>query len=739
MAHRTLFSTLFRLAHGYGKIRLHKCADLYPNAAANTVISSPHAHFLQLYTHFLHTYATDHAAQVYAARIPSVREEAARNYRHCIELDAAQQSITDAVLTGLLPHTDSESNRARGAWIHLTPAIHGDVVRLHERLGWAKAHEWEDKARAIFELVRTAVEQPERLPAACASFSALPYATGFQSGTLSPIFNALQPNLYLVVNRKTLAVINYFAGTSHSQQLRDYPAANAAGLELVDWVREAGGTPHIPPLRATDRFDLFCHWLVTVQQYEFHTSRCWQIRPGGDGQWDAWRNGGFVALGYDEFGDLSGLSRADFNERRAELLAQHPEWTGRDLNLLWTFARQLQEGDRLVAHDGAGEVLGIGTVSGFYYFVPDVPLGHCRPVVWIDLQRRRLDLDLGPRAFSALDAEIFDRLAHTPIAPERRAPAVVALPTSASDAPAVDMAAPLAVRERPPAYGDIPRDFVPPYSLAECAEATGFGLEQLSAWRDSIERKGQVIFYGPPGTGKSYIASHLARHLVGGGDGFLESVQFHSAYAYEDFVQGIRPVTEGAGTLTYRLVPGRFLQFCAAAAQRRGRCVLIIDEINRADPARVFGEVMHLLEYRGQAAALAAGGELSIPANLRIIGTMNTADRSIALVDVALRRRFAFLALYPDYALLRSFHVRAQSGFAVEGLITVLQRVNQQIGDPHHAVGITAFLRADLRATIAAIWRTEIEPYLEETFYDRLQIVESFRWQSVQAAIEEGK
>jgi 5-methylcytosine-specific restriction protein B len=183
----------------------------------------------------------------------------------------------------------------------------------------------------------------------------------------------------------------------------------------------------------------------------------------------------------------------------------------------------------------------------------------------------------------------------------------------------------------------------------------------VARWVRAVERKGQAIFYGPPGTGKTFIAEHLARHLVGGGDGFWELVQFHPAYAYEDFVQGIRPQSGADGALTYPLVPGRFLDFCARASRRRDRCVLILDEINRANLARVFGELMYLLEYRDRAIALAGAGVLRIPGQPRLLGTMNTADRSIALVDHALRRRFAFIALSPDYDILRRYH--APSGF----------------------------------------------------------------------------
>ncbi len=275
----------------------------------------------------------------------------------------------------------------------------------------------------------------------------------------------------------------------------------------------------------------------------------------------------------------------------------------------------------------------------------------------------------------------------------------------------------------------------PFYPLPQLAADTGFDEAELERWVRAIERKGQAILYGPPGTGKTFMAEKLAAHLVGGGDGLWELVQFHPAYAYEDFIQGIRPQSEG-DHLSYPVVPGRFLEFCQKAGQRQGRCVLIIDEINRANLSRVLGELMYLLEYRAQKIPLAGGGEpFQIPANVRLIGTMNTADRSIALVDHALRRRFAFLALYPNYELLRRYHRREQTGFPVEGLIDTLTGLNRQIGDRHYEVGVTFFLHKNLAEQIEDIWRMEIEPYLEEYFFDRPESVESFRWGKVKSRI----
>ncbi len=274
----------------------------------------------------------------------------------------------------------------------------------------------------------------------------------------------------------------------------------------------------------------------------------------------------------------------------------------------------------------------------------------------------------------------------------------------------------------------------PAYSLDDCAQETGLDTNDISRWVRAIHRKGQAIFYGPPGTGKTFVAGKVAQHLVSESDGLLELVQFHPAYAYEDFMQGIRPLTQTAGQLTYQLVPGRFLQFCEQAQQRSGTCVLIIDEINRANLASVFGELMYLLEYRDASIPLAGGGIFHIPANVRILGTMNTADRSIALVDHALRRRFAFVHLGPNTAVLRHYHTR--TSFNPDPLITILDRLNRTIDDPHYFVGHSYFLHPDLPTQLPDIWQMEIEPYLEEYFFDQPNQVDTFRWAKIRKSLE---
>lgn len=272
-------------------------------------------------------------------------------------------------------------------------------------------------------------------------------------------------------------------------------------------------------------------------------------------------------------------------------------------------------------------------------------------------------------------------------------------------------------------------------SLDQLAAETHFEPATLQRWLRAIERKKQAILYGPPGTGKTFLAKHLAKYLTAGGEGLVEMVQFHPAYAYEDFIQGLRPQLDDAGRLRYQMIPGRFLTFCQRAKERGQPCVLIIDEINRANLSSVFGELMYLLEYRRQTVKLATTGEeFTIPDEVRLIGTMNTADRSIALVDHALRRRFAFISLQPNFEVLRRYH-HTTTDFNLAGLINLLTRLNRTINDPHYEVGITFFLVDHLVDHIADIWHMEIEPYLEELFFNQPQKVNQFRWDQIKGEV----
>jgi len=277
------------------------------------------------------------------------------------------------------------------------------------------------------------------------------------------------------------------------------------------------------------------------------------------------------------------------------------------------------------------------------------------------------------------------------------------------------------------------KEFNRVYSIEKISEITGFQTSEINCWIRTINRKQQAIIQGPPGTGKTFLAKKLAQHLIASGDGFSDIIQFHPAYSYEDFIQGIRPQSQD-GELTYPIVPGRFLEFCQKAEACEDTCILIIDEINRANLSQVFGELMYLLDDRQDTKrfiTLASGQKFRIPTNVRIIGTMNTADRSIALVDQALRRRFAFIPLYPNYELLQNYHKREETGFPVDKLTSILEDVNRAINNKHYELGISFFLTKTLAEDIQDIWEMEIEPYLEEYFFDNLEKMDGFIWDKI--------
>ncbi|MCZ2115269.1 MAG: DUF2461 family protein [Anaerolineae bacterium] len=278
-----------------------------------------------------------------------------------------------------------------------------------------------------------------------------------------------------------------------------------------------------------------------------------------------------------------------------------------------------------------------------------------------------------------------------------------------------------------------------PYTFDDFLASTILTHERASELLDMLHDKGQAIFYGPPGTGKTYVARHLGRLLTGLADPpdeRLTVVQFHPAYSYEEFMEGIRveskPDGDGRSAIHYPVKEGMFVRFCRRAAQLGDKpCVFIIDEINRGNIARIFGELMYLLEYRDDGAPLAYSGKpFRIPRNVYVIGTMNTADRSIALVDFALRRRFHFARFTADPDLFEHWLDRNPDSARVPWLGALYHRLTDEaIEDEAYRIGPSVFMRTGLdEAGVRRVWQWNVMPYLREYYFDNLRNAERWAW-----------
>jgi hypothetical protein len=242
---------------------------------------------------------------------------------------------------------------------------------------------------------------------------------------------------------------------------------------------------------------------------------------------------------------------------------------------------------------------------------------------------------------------------------------------------------------------------------------------------DLLNEKRQAIFYGPPGTGKTFVAQAIGEHVrAAGGDWRL--VQFHPAYTYEDFFEGYRPSkSEDDAALHFDLRRGPLRLIAeAAAADPANPYLLVIDEINRGNIAKIFGELYFLLEYRDRPIRLqySPEQEFKLPENLYVLGTMNTADRSIALIDSALRRRFYFFPFLPREwpvrdvlsAWLKEKGFNEESARLLEALNGALQ---EALPNDEFAFGPSYFMPAQGPPDLDGIWRYAIHPLLEERFY----------------------
>ena len=460
-----------------------------------------------------------------------------------------------------------------------------------------------------------------------------------------------------------------------------------------------------PELSAVDPLDFISLLYSWSPPPGSRTPKYWKIAPGPKGSlWDECLAGGYIAVGWDDIGDLSLFAtQDDFKEAFAAAYTDAYNGSKSAItqkgNELWRMM-EIAEGDRIIANRGTSEILGVGIVasSGYQWRPERAEYKHTINVDW--------DTSLG-RALS----EPVKRWATTTIV---KIPATVA--------------------------SDLLNPNQPPQPDPADPAPSPDDEDRFTAWKRLLDRKGQVIFYGPPGTGKTYAAKGFARWLLQDGSvtdasDRLTEVTFHASYAYEDFIEGFRP-RPGESELKLELRDGIMKRVAKDAAKHPDvGYVIIIDEINRADVPRVFGELMTVVESsrRGQSVTLPTSGEsLTIPPNVTIIGTMNTADQSIRTLDAALRRRFGFIELMPDTELLADVTV---DDLPLDQFLENLNaRITQRVGRERQ-IGHSYFLDQgrpiETAETFAEIVRTDIVPLLQEVVYDDYGQLQEFLGTSI--------
>ncbi len=444
----------------------------------------------------------------------------------------------------------------------------------------------------------------------------------------------------------------------------------------------------------------------------------WRVETSEDGRtptfWPGMRDGHYVAIGWPELGDLAPIfAMSDPRSQIKNLLAEHyaNEPQAKSLAEIARFVKDMDSGDLVAAANGS-TVLGVGRVepNSDYRYEPTDNFPHRRTVSWLDTESWSMPEQ---EALKSTFREL--RILQNLLAIERRA-------ASGTVGPQLKVTRPAASK--------------PASITAQRLEGIPGRIQEV------LDRKAQVILYGPPGTGKTYWADKAARDLAAYRehgepfamltettrptvDEFVRTCTFHPAYGYEDFLEGYRPQSTN-GQLIFTIRDGVFKRLCDDASRKpRSNFYLIIDEINRGDIPRIFGELLTVLEKskRGKTVQLAVSGTpFRVPPNVFIIGTMNTADRSIALLDKALRRRFGFIECMPDVAVLNTASLE---GLPLGPWLECINRsVRQKVGRDARNLQIGHSYLLDGEHPIAEfsrfvqVLRDEIIPLLEDYCYE---------------------
>lgn len=523
-------------------------------------------------------------------------------------------------------------------------------------------------------------------------------------------------------------------------------------------------------------------------------------------EWEKIYQDGAIWLGWDFLGDLESYGTRGDVEKAISKHQNDDKRPRNDSKILWDFYKQVKPGDIVYAKAGVNHIVGKGVVTGEYYYDNHVSeYKHRHKVNWTDkgswelrekiAQKKLTNFNKQPDKIVYMDQLINGEKFHEkdPLINEFKIwlsqqvqsngellndKTIAQKISSLKDIEATfhtdifgetDTEALKNIKEtvlndesynRYKGVSSSSIDYYiryvesrptveerPPYTRDDFLSEVFIDEDGLSKLQSLLQNKKNLILKGAPGVGKTFIADRLAYVMMGEkDDSRVQMIQFHQSYSYEDFIEGYRPKADGDG---FELKQGPVVKFARKAAHDPERdYFIIIDEINRGNISKIFGELMMLIETdkRGKSVNLLYSSEkFSVPANLYLIGMMNTADRSLALLDYALRRRFSFYEISPSFEN-KAFLAYLEKINAPQSMIRVIETVKElnhfiteelgkgfQIG---HSYFVGDAFEVDADTRIVEVVEYEVIPQLFEYWFDDEEKAESWAKKLRQAAYE---